>query len=666
MIICTKNTIGRKFSPYLTFAQNLHLSFAQTNYHTSQNSISLYSNLITHCLSLNSLISAQSIHAQLIKVGFNHHTFLGNRLVELYSKVGTIKDAFQAFDEIPNKNVISWNILVMGFFKIGSFVNARQLFDEMPERDVVSWNSMISGYALNGFSECALEVFSEMNEVGMRANGFTFSIIVSCVSSAYHGKQIHGNILRNAMNSSNLVVGNSLIDMYGKLMLIDYAFGVFLTMEELDVVSWNSMIWACNKCSYRKWALDHFWSMRNAGFSPDDFTVSTVITVCANLRDLEKGKHVFAQCIRMGFLSNSIVSGAIIDMFSKCNRLEDSIQLFEEMPIWDLVLCNCMIAGYARHGFPAEALQLFVLTLRENFRPTEFTLATVLSSTSFLLLAELGTQIHSLVLKLGSDLDHIVASSLVDMYAKSGLIDYASEIFSKMGIRDLVSWNTMIMGFAQNGRGLEALRVFEELCKSGPPPDRITLGGVLLACGQGGLINEAWSVFSSMEEKYGVTRGIEHYTYMVDMLGRAGKLTEAMEMIETMPHEPSPLIWEVLLGACRIHGSVKFAQMVAERLMELEPRSSLAYLVLAQIYATKGRWESVARVRKDMKERGVNKAIGCSWIGIKNHIFDFKANQILHCGGEAMFSLLRLMVWEMRNEGYVSQQYTVDGDGGEE
>ncbi|KAF8411716.1 hypothetical protein HHK36_004274 [Tetracentron sinense] len=630
-------------------------------------SLSSYSHLIDHCLSLKSLAFSKFIHAQLVKVGFNTHTFLGNRFLDLYSKFGTMNNALQAFEDIPVKNSITWNVLLRAFFKFGHLESARNLFDSMPERDVVSWNSMISGYASNGFADNALGLFSEMQSVGVRPSGFTFSIAMSCVSSAHHGKQIHGSMIRSGLNLSNVVLGNALIAMYGKLRLVDYAFDVFFTMEELDLISWNTLISGCNNSGYSELALNLFCLVRSAGNSLDQFTISTVITVCSNLRDLEKGKQVFALCIRMGFLSNSIVSSATIDMFSKCDRLEDSVRLFEEIDRWDSALCNSMILCYARHGLKEDALQLFVLTVRQNFRPTEFTLSSVLSSASGLLPVEQGTQIHSLVLKLGLESDTIVSSSLVDMYTKSGLIDSALKIFAKIGIRDLVSWNTMILGFTRNGRAVDALEIFKELLERGPAPDRITLTGVLFACSYGGFIDEGRSIFSSMEKKYGVIPEPEHYACIVYMMVRAGKLTEAMEIIETMPHERSGLVWGSMLRACGIHADLKLTERVAERVMELEPQSSLPYLVLAQMYGMRGRWESMSRVRKAMKERGVKKVTGSSWIGIKNYVYVFKANQILHYGGESIYSILRLLIWEMEDQGYVYQQYDeVVRDGGED
>ncbi len=615
-------------------------------------SLSYYSNLIDHCLSLKSLTFAKTIHAQLIKVGFDSHTFLGNRCLDLYSQFGTVNDVLKVFDGIPDKNCISWNICLKGLFRYGHVERAGCLFDEMPVRDVVSWNTMISGYVSCGFVDYALGVFMEMQNAGVRPSGFTLSILMSLVSCARHGKQIHGCIIRRCLNLSNLVLGNSLIDMYGKLGLLDYAFGVFFTMEELDVISWNTLILSCHRSGYRELALDQFYLMRTTGNSPDQFTMSTVISICSNLQDLEKGKQIFALCIKVGFISNSIVSSAVIDLFSKCNRLEDSVQLFEGLDQWDSALCNSMISSYVGHGFMEDALQLFVLTMRENLRPTEFTLSSVLSTVSTFLPAEKGSQIHALVVKLGFESDAVVANSLVENYAKIGLIGFAMKIFTEMGVRDLISWNTLILGLTNNGRVYETLDIFKELVQGGPKPDRTTLAGVLLACNYGSFVDDGLTIFSSMENKYGVLPGDEHYARIVELLSRAGKFKEAMDIIDAMPYEPSFIIWGSILGASVIHGDLKLTERVAERMIELEPQSSLPYLVLSRAYEMRGRWESMVRVRKSMKHKVVKKVTGCSWIGIKNHIYMFKADQVQHHGGKDIYLVLRLLIGEMEDKDY--------------
>jgi len=618
----------------------------------SRTSLSYYSYLIDHCFSLKSLSFARITHAQLIKVGLNRHTFLGNRCLDLYSQFGNVNDALKVFDDISSKNIVSWNICLKGLLKFDNLSLACSVFDDMPERDVVSWNSMISGYASRGYFDCAFETFWEMQKLGVRPSEFTYSILMSVVFGVRHGKEIHGSIVRSGLGALNVVLGNSLIDMYGKFSSLDYALGVFLTMEELDVISWNSLISVCCQSGYPELALDKFCIMRSLGYSPDEFSVSVVITSCLNLRNLEKGKQIFALCVKVGFLCNTIISSATIDLFSKCNRLEDSVRLFEEQDQWDSAVCNSMISSYARCGFREDGLRLFVLTLKKDIRPTEFTLSSVLHSTSILKL-EQGTQFHSLAVKSGLELDAIVASSLVEMYSKFGFIDCSIKIFNKMVARDLIAWNTMIMGLTHNGRVFEALQTFKELIRTGLPPDRITLAGVLLACSFGGFISEGMTVFSSMEERYGVKPSNEHYACFVDLLCQAGRLDEALYVAESMPYEPVSLIWESILHACLIHGDLKLSERVAERLMELEPQSSLPYLVLARMFEIRGQWEGVVRVKKAMKRGKVEKVIGCSWIGVKNQVYTFTADQLQHHRGKEIYLVLRLLNWETEAKGYL-------------
>ncbi|PHU19462.1 hypothetical protein BC332_10613 [Capsicum chinense] len=622
--------------------------FVQRVYRYHTHSLSFYSRLITQSLSFTSL---QILHGKLIKLGFNKNTFLGNCCLDMYSKVGEKVDALKVFDETPIKNVVSWNMCLKVFVKFGDVENARQLFDEMPERDVVSWNSMISGYASDGLFENALGVFLEMQKYGIRPSGYTFSILISYVEFAFHGKEIHGNMLRNGVDLGNVVVGNTLIDFYGKLGLLDYATGVFLAMETVDVISWNSLISSCCKSGYEDTALSNFSLMRACEYSPDEFTMSSVLIGCSNLCSLEKGKQILCLCIKMGVLCNTIVSSAAIDLFSNCNRIEDSARLFRDSDIWDTALCNSMISSYAQNSLEEGALRLFVLTLRENVRPTEFTLSCILScSTTFPV--DLGIQAHSLVIKLGFVSDPVVSTSLVDMYCKYGLIDSASNIFNGLLTRDLISWNAMIFGLAINGEPTKALSLYYELLEVGGQPDRITLATVLLACSYGGFVDEGIAIFSSMEEQFGVRPGIEHYTCVVGMMTRAGKLEEAGDILQNMPHEPNSEIWESILLACDIYGYLKETEKVAGKIMELAPESSLPYLVLAQVYESRGRWESLVRVRKEMKERIKKEVDSYSWISVCNCVIMFQANRTLSCGSKdiGIYSMLRLLMEDTRDE----------------
>lgn len=251
-----------------------------------KNSLSYYSHLIDHCFSPKSLSFVNILHAQVIKVGLNTHTFLGNRVLDVYFRFGTLCDALRVFDEITDKNIVSRNICLKGLCRFGEPERAQRVFDEMPERDVVSWNSMISGYVSCGCIDNAMGMFSKMQISGGRPSEYTFSIMMSVVSSASHGRQIHGGMIRKGLSLSNVVLGNSLIDMYARFGLMDYAFGVFLTMEEMDIISWNTLIWGCHRSGYEELAINQFIFMRSTEHSPDEFTISTVINVCCNLLDL--------------------------------------------------------------------------------------------------------------------------------------------------------------------------------------------------------------------------------------------------------------------------------------------------------------------------------------------------------------------------------------------
>ncbi|KAK4387348.1 Pentatricopeptide repeat-containing protein, mitochondrial [Sesamum angolense] len=609
--------------------------------------VSFCTRLIDQCFSVtNPSNSLKLIHAQLIKLGLSSNTFLGNRCIDLYLKSGSAIDALKSFHDLPSKNIVSWNLYLKVCVKCFGVEKARLVFDGMPERDVVSWNTIISGYISSGFLDRAREVFLEMRDSCVRPSEFTFSMLLCCVNCGNYAKEIHGCIVRLGGGYSNLVVGNSLIDVYGKLGLVDYALAVFFSMERVDVISWNSMISGCCKSGYEEFALHNFCLMGRRGFKVDEYTMSAVLNACTSLRNLEKGKQVFCLCIKLGFLSNSVVSSAAIDLFSKCNRMENAICVFKESYLFDSAICNSMIACYMSHNFEVKALELFVFSFSGNIRPTEFTLSCALFSATVFIPVEQGSQLHSLVIKAGFEADDVVASSIVHMYSKYGLIDLALKVSADMDYWDLIAWNTMILALTQNGKPVEAICLFEELLQSGLHPDRITFAGVLLACSYGGFLEKGMTIFSSMQY-HGVNPTNEHYASLADMMIRAGRIDSAIDLLHRTQCQPSALMWEFILRACGDYGDLNLIEIVAERMMELEPHSSLPYVILANAYEQRGRWESLVRVRKKMKKMGTHEVADCSLIGIKGHSFSFEANQMIHYGGKHVYSVLGLLMEEI-------------------
>ncbi|XP_076894054.1 pentatricopeptide repeat-containing protein At1g43980, mitochondrial-like [Bidens hawaiensis] len=612
-----------------------------------------FSTLLNHCLSLNSL---KLIHAQLIKLSLcNTNTFLGNRCLDLYSKFGTIKDTLQAFHDIRHKNVFSWNIYMRVFVDFGDIKSARQVFDEMPERDVVSWNEIISGYCSTGFVYHAFSLFTEMVASGVTPSGHTYSIVLSFVPSVCHGMQIHSSLITKGVKFSSVIIGNSLIDMYCKHGCIDYAFGVFLDMEDIDVVSWNSLIAGFSKTGHKELAYSQFCTMRRTYYSPDAYTVSSVLTACSGVQDLIKGRQILCLSVKSGFLSNTIVSSAAINMFSKCESIKDSVTLFDNLGLWDSAVCNSMISSFTNHQLEENAMRVFVISVSKNIKPTEFTLSCLLSSASVFLPAVQGTQLHCLVVKLGFEWDPVVSSSLIDMYSKCGLCDAAKIIFDRMDIKDLVSWNSMILGLTFNGKTEECIDLFRELVKTGLSPDEVTLNGVLLACVYGRLIDKGLTLFRSMESKYGVKPTDTHLTFIVEMMMCAGEVNEAMKMITTLsPNRMNGVLCKLVLGYYGVEGDLELTERAAERLAKLEPMSLFPYMVLVKAYEARGRWESVARVKKVMKDRNIRKVVGCSWIGLDGGygMVVFKENEVVHHGGEDVYSTLRLLMQDVEDESY--------------
>ncbi|VVB08432.1 unnamed protein product [Arabis nemorensis] len=609
-------------------------------------SYSYFSRLVDRCLLSKSPTLARIFHAQLVKVGFIRNTFWGNRCLQVYFKSGSVIDAFQLFDDIPDKNIISWNVCLKGLFENGCLSHALDVFDEMPERDVVSRNTMISGSASCGYPEYAIRLFLEMQTWVIQPTDFTFSILASLVSCARHGEQIHGNVICSGVSRSSLVVCNSLMDMYGRLGVYDYALSMFLAMEDRDVISWNSLILCCSEAGDKELALDQFCLMREMGNQPDEYTVSTVVSICSDIRDLSKGKQAIALCTKMGFLSNTIVSGAAIDMFSKCNRLEDSVKLFDYLEGWDSALCNSLVVSYSWHGFGEDALKLFILAMRQSIRPDKFTVSSILSSMNVVMLDH-GAQVHSLVIKLGFDSDTAVATSLMEMYFKTGLVDSAMGVFATTDGKDLIFWNNVIMGLARNSRATESLAVFQQLLIDRYlKPDRVTLMGILVACCYAGFVNEGIQIFSSMKRLHGVEAGNEHYACIVELLCRAGMIKEAKDIAEKMPFEPNSHIWEPILCASLDRGDTRLAETVAERMLGSEPKSLFPYLVLIKLYEMTWRWENSVRIRYAMNKHKLNCAQGSSKIGIKSSVYSFEAGQLQIHGGQDTYSILELLSWE--------------------
>ncbi|KAH9322530.1 hypothetical protein KI387_017169 [Taxus chinensis] len=583
-----------------------------------------FTSVLRACANLEALEVGKQIQSLIIKSGFDFDVFVGNALISMYAKCCSVE-------------------------------GARTVFDKMPERDAVSWNAMIAGHVQEGWDREALRLFEQMQQSGTTPDYITFaSVQTACASleALEYGKQNHAQVIKTG-TETDVCVCNTLVSMYAKCRSMEDAGKVFDNMPTRNVVSWTSMITVCAQDGQRDHATQLFEQMLRSEIMPNQVTYVSLLSAYSTSEVLQGGKQVHGLVLKTGYALDINVGNSLVTMYSKCGSIELARQVFEKMLKREVVSWNAMIAGYAQNGQCEEGLEVFCLMQRAGMKPNPFTFGSVLSACASLVNLEQGKLIHAYILKSGVESDVFVGSALVDMYAKCGSIDDASNLFNKMSERNLVSWTVMLAGYAQHGHAEDVLKIFSQMQHGGMKPDHVTFLGVLSSCSRAGLVNEGHHYFNSMSQDYGVTPRLEHFACMVDLLGRAGQLDDALDFIKKMPLQPSISVWQSLLGACRIHGNPELGKYAAECLLKLEPNDSATYVLLSNIYATANRWEDAARVRKMMRDRGVKKEPGRSWIDIHNTVHEFVADDSSHPEAEEIYKMLESLFRQMKYAGYV-------------
>ncbi len=448
-------------------------------------------------------------------------------------------------------------------------------------------------------------------------------------------------------------MGNSLIDMYAKCGSLEDAWIVFNKMPSRDVVSWNAMILGHVKCGQGQKALELFHQMQQEGVQPNYVTFVGVLNACANGIALEEGRCVHHHIVQSGLEMNVFVGNSLVDMYAKCGRIEDAWKVFHKMPSRDVVTWNALVLGHVKCGHEQKALELFQQMQQEGVLPKSVTFVGVLNACASVIALEEGRRVHQQIIQSGLESHVFVGSSLVDMYAKCGSIEDAFRVFNKMPSRDVVTWTAILGGCAMHGHGREALKHFEQMCDEGVQPDDITFVCVLSACSHAGLVDEGMRLYASMIRDYMIPAKLEHYTCMVDLLGCAGHLQEAENMVMEMPCKPQAAAWMALLGACRIHGNVGMAERVAKRILEMEPENAAVYVLLSNIYAAAGNRHLCENVERQRKERGAKKQPSCTWIEVNNEVHTFVVQDQDHPQMVEIHAELQRLSGLMHNAGYV-------------
>lgn len=383
------------------------------------------------------------------------------------------------------------------------------------------------------------------------------------------------------------------------------------------------------------------------------FSFSIAARACASIGIRTTGKQLHATSVKCGFEYNLPVTNSILDMYCRLGFVLEANQYFFEMNQKDLITWNTLISGYERMD-SSKCLHIFSRMQAEGFSPNCFTFTSVIAACANLAVLACGQQVHGGSVQRGLIQNLELANALIDMYAKCGSISDSHKIFVEMSYKSLVSWTSMMIGYGAHGYGKEAVQLFDEMVSSGVRPDQVVFVAVLSACSHAGLVDEGLRYFKSMVGDYNVTPDKEIYGCVIDLLGRAGRVEEAYDLIENMPFKPDESDWGALLGACKAHKLPHLGKLVAQRLLDLRPNTVETYLTLSNVYAAEGRWIEFAKMRKLMRGIGNKKEAGRSWIEVRNQIYSFVVGDKMGSHRECVYAVLELLIQHIKDAGHVS------------
>ena len=583
-----------------------------------------FGSIIKACSGLNDAWLGRQLHAHVVKSESGDQLIAQNALIAMYTKFGLISEASLVFSHIARKDLISWGSMIAGFSQLGFELEALHHFKEMLCQGAYHPNEFIFGS--------------------------TFSACSSLLDPEY-GRQIHGMCIKFGLGR-DIFAGCSLCDMYAKCGFLESAKIVFNHMDSPDLVSWNAIISGFASSEDANEAIVLFNKMRCIGLIPNDVTVLSLLSACSSSWTIWQGRQLHSYTIKKGFDSNVPVCNTLLSMYAKCSVLSDAFKVFEDIrSSGDSVSWNAISTACMQHNQAGDVFRLFGLLLFSQIRPDHVTLNNVIAACALLASLVVGNQVHCFSMKSGLILNVSVTNGLIDMYIKCGSLGTARKIFDLMENPDVVSWSSLIVGYAQFGYGKETLELFRMMKSTGVKPNEVTFVGVLTACSYVGLVEEGWKIYRRMEMEHGIVPTREHCSCMVDLLARAGHLYEAEEFIKQTTFDPDIVVWKTLLAACKTHGNTDIGKRAAESIIKIDPSNSAAHVLLCSIHASSGCWAEVARLRSLMKERGVRKAPGQSWIEVKGRTHVFLADDTLHPERDKVYEKLEELWLQILDEG---------------
>ncbi|XP_019097005.1 PREDICTED: putative pentatricopeptide repeat-containing protein At3g15930 [Camelina sativa] len=587
----------------------------------------------------------------------------------------------------PNPTVQK-KLLLFWCSRLGGHMSyACKLFVKIPEPDVVVWNNMIKGWSR--VEDCGgkgVRLYLNMLKEGVTPDSHTFPYLLNSLKrdgALACGKKLHCHVAKFGLGS-NLYVQNALVQMYSFCGLMAMARGVFDRRCKEDVFCWNLMISGYNRMRQYEKSMELFAEMERNLVFPTTVTLLLVLSACSKVKDKDLCKKVHgyvSECMKEPSLK---LENALVNAYAACGEMDIAVRIFrsmktrdviswtsvvkgfvesgnlelartyfDQMPVRDRVSWTIMIDGYLRADCFNESLEMFREMQCAGMIPDEFTMVSVLTACAHLGSLEIGEWVKTYIDKNKIKNDVVVGNALIDMYFKCGCSEKAQNVFRDMDQRDKFTWTAMVVGLANNGQGQEAIEVFLQMQEMSIQPDAITYLGVLSACNHSGMVDQARKIFAKMRSNHRTEPSLAHYGCMVDLLGRAGLVKEAYEIIMNMPMNPNSIVWGALLGACRLHNDEPMAELAAKKILELEPDNGAVYALLCNIYAGCERWDDLLEVRRKMIDITVKKTPGFSLIDVNGFAHEFVAGDKSHLQSEEIFVKLEELTQESTFAAYL-------------
>lgn len=564
---------------------------------------------------------------------------------------------FEAERSRCSSDVFIGSALVSMYGKCGSLIDARHVFENLPEKNAVSWNAMLAACALHGQAEQALELYEEMLQEAVDPDDRTFvsviqawSILAEKESSMYFDahairfralqevKVIHAEAWSRGYET-DVYVGSALVSTYAKCASLVDARDVFDGLSERNVVTWNAMLAGYSQQDQAQSALQLYEQMVEEAVSPNDRTFVSTLQACGLLAEAEgdaylseelckvnslcKSKALHVEACRRGCASDVFVNSTLVSVYGKCGSIADAQNVCELSLVRDVVVWNAMLATFVQHGQGEKALQMYDRMQEAEVSPNEITFLCTLQACSSTGSLAVCKDIHSHVITTGSNFSPLLWNTIIHAYGRCADMLDAQKVFDALPERNVTSWNALLAGYAREGNFAATLRWYEEMCREDVRPDGVTFVILLSACSHAGLVHAGIGYFESMSTSHSITPEIEHYVSMVDLLARAGYLDRVRDLLSAMPMKPNLSMCLCLLSACRKHGKVVLGKEVFAYAVQLQPKNAAPYVLMSNIYANAGLLDAAGMVNALRKQAGASKVPGATWIRFELDIYTF-------------------------------------------